>query len=252
MSGGRPRRLALLAVYGRTGRPGARFVFGPLKPGFESSDRLASPIGSSARPCALRCRLWARDGALRAHFFAASFGLDTASRGTARLRFARLGPVLDAGNPQPSASCCRGLGFGEQGKALLKLVSTLEFAQDLDQILRGRFRRFHAFRDVWSTSWGFPSVSARRVRGASRMAGLEPAVRTDGCTSRVLPGCSPLSPRLQGGKVERARPHSSSRLIHQSTSKLRQIQRSKPLRRGTDNPEIAAADRCCITLSARR
>ena len=84
MSGGRPRRLALLAVYGRTGRPGARFVFGPLKPGFESSDRLASPIGSSARPCGRRCRLWARDGALRAHFFAASFGLDTASGGSAR------------------------------------------------------------------------------------------------------------------------------------------------------------------------
>ena len=36
-------------------------------------------------------------GALRAHFFAASFGLDTASGGTARPFFARLGPVLDAG-----------------------------------------------------------------------------------------------------------------------------------------------------------
>ena len=151
VSGGRPRRLALLAVYGRTGRPGARFVFGPLKPGFESSDRLALTMVGGGRPCDRRCRLWARDGALRAHFFAASFGLDTASRGTARLRFARLGPVLDAGNPQPSASCCRGLGFGEQGKALLKLVSTLEFTRGLYHILRGRFRRFHAFLDVWST-----------------------------------------------------------------------------------------------------
>ena len=139
----------LLCMGGRGGR--ARFAFGPLKPGFASSDRLASPIGGSARPCGRRCRLWARDGALRAHFFAAYFGLDTASRGTARLSFARLGPVLDAGNPQPSASCCRGLGFGEQGKALLKLVSTLEFTRGPHHILRGRFRRFHAFCDVWST-----------------------------------------------------------------------------------------------------
>ena len=83
------------------------------------------------------------------------------------------------------------------------------------------------------------------------MAGLEPVVRLDGCTSRVLPGCRSPSPRLQGGKVERARPHSTRELIHQSTSKLRQIQRSKPLRRGTDNPEIAAAGRCYITLCAR-
>ena len=93
---------------GRTGRPGARFAFGPLKAGFESSDRLASPIGGSARPCGRRCRLWARDGGLRAHFFAAYFGLDTASRGTRAPSFARLGPVLDAGNLQPSASCCTG------------------------------------------------------------------------------------------------------------------------------------------------
>ena len=134
---------------------------------------------------------------------------------------------------------------------MLKLVSTLEFTRGLYHILRGRFRRFHAFCDVWSTSWGFPWASVRSVPGTSRMAGFEPAVRTDGCTSRVWAGCRCRSPRLQGGKVERARPHSSSRLIHQSTSKLRQIQRSKPLRRGTDNPEIAAAGRCYITLERK-
>ena len=54
------------------------------------------------------------------------------------------------------------------------------------------------------------------------------------------------------GKVERAGPHSRRDLIQQSYSTLRQIQRRKPLRRGTNNPEIAAADRCCITLSTRR
>ncbi len=117
---------------GRTGRPGARFAFGPLKAGFESSDRLASPIGGSARPCGRRCRLWARDGGLRAHFFAASFGLDTASRGTAPLRFALLGPVLDAGNLQPSASCCTGLRFGEQRQATL-LKQSLELRRDLSR-----------------------------------------------------------------------------------------------------------------------
>ena len=116
MSGGRPRRLALLAVYGRTPRPGARFAFGPLKAGFESSDRLASPIGSSARPCGRRCRLWARDGGLRAHFFAASFGLDTASRGTARRRPSVCDRFLDAGTRSRQLHAAQGLDLENRDK----------------------------------------------------------------------------------------------------------------------------------------
>ena len=153
MSGGRPRRLALLAVYGRTPRPGARFAFGPLKAGFASSDRLASPIGGIARPCGRRCRLWARNGALRAHFFAASFGLDTASRGTAARRFALLGPVLDAGNLQPSASCSLRRISGDRAKLCGKLVSTLEFARGLYHILR--------YASDGSTRFAMPGVRSR-------------------------------------------------------------------------------------------
>ena len=116
MSGGRPRRLALLAVYGRTGPPGARFAFGPLKPGFESSDRLASPIGSSARPCGRRCRLWARDGALRAHFFAASFGLDTTSGGSARRCPSVCERFLDAGTHSRQLHAAQGLDLENRAK----------------------------------------------------------------------------------------------------------------------------------------
>ena len=116
MSGGRPRRLAHLASYGQTGRPGARFVFGPLKAGFASSDRLASPIGSSARPCGLRCRLWARDGGLRAHFFAAGFGLDTASRGTARRRPSVCDRFLDAGTRSRQLHAAQGLDLENRDK----------------------------------------------------------------------------------------------------------------------------------------
>ena len=181
---GRPRGLALLAVYGRTGRPGACFVFGPLKPGFESSNRLASPIGSSARPCGLRFRVWARDGAPRAHFFAAYFGLDTASEAPRGPRSARLGPVLDAGNPQPSASCCTGSRSDGEDELATKAAEgstsrspCSHFARTLPTVPR-------VLRCLEYVV-GF-SFRVRPTRTRSLQDGwFEPAVRADGCTSRV-------------------------------------------------------------------
>ena len=92
--------------------------------------------------------------------------------------------------------------------------------------------------DAYAEPPGWLVWSLRSGRMAARVVyGLDAGLLAPGCKVAKLSACD----------------HTRARdLIHQSYSTLRQIQRCKPLRRGTNNPEIAAADRCCITLSARR
>ena len=185
-------------------------------------------------------------------FFRSLFWAGYGERWPARASVDRLGPVLDAGNPQPSASCCTGLGFGEQGKAL-RSSRGLDHSSNLDQILRGRLPTVPRVSRCLEYVVGF-SFGVRPTRTRSLQDGWFGACGPDGWLHESYTGCiSVTAPKAAPvAKLSVCLSHSTRDLIHQSTSKLRQIQRSKPLRRGTDNPEIAAADRCCITLSARR
>ena len=190
-------------------------------------------------------------GALRAHFFAASFGLDTASGGSARRCPSVCDRFLDAGTHSRQLHAAQGLDLENRDK-LRCSSSRLDHTKPAI--------RFCADASDGSTRFAMSGVRRGVFLPCPPDAYAEPpgwlvwSLRSGRMAARVVYG---LDKRhgAQGsrrGKVERAGPHSRRDLIQQSYSTLRQIQRRKPLRRGTNNPEIAAADRCCITLSARR
>ena len=80
------------------------------------------------------------------------------------------------------------------------------------------------------------------------------SLRSGRMAARVV-YCLDAGLRAPGCKVAKLSvlgPHSRRDLIQQSYSTLRQIQRCKRLHCGANDPKIAAADRCCMALSARR